>query len=275
MSDLNQNPDLGGDSTPSTSASSKTVEQLAALTDSDFTADDLLLVWDASTGATTKASIETISSISGTKGGFTFTGGFAKRGDPIRVTKNNINKWIPLDFDLTVQQTADAPYWPGAAPSNGIDLFGGTALPHGVTRMVDFSQSWDTSGDADVSDADLGTNGTRTGTLRFDELDTGTTNLFRMDLNIIPQIANTTVEVGLWFQPKQTLDGANDGGAFPLPGSPLFFGTGTVGREFLSRPTSTMYIASSSDQFAYAVPVIKSDNPVIIEPLSMLLQNLR
>ena len=251
----------------------KTVAQLGDI--SNFDEQDLLMVFDQETGATTKAPISTIATVSGTKGGFTLTGGFAKRGTPIRVTEDNINKWIPLDFGLTAQQTIDAPWWPGAEPSNGIDLFGGTALPHGVTRMVDFAQTWDTSGDADVSDADLGTNGTRTGTLRFDELETGTTNLFRMDMNITPQIANTTVEVGLWFQPKTSLDGANDGGAFPLPGSPLFFGTGTVGREFLSRPTSTMYIASSSDQFAYAVPVIKSDNPIIIEPLSMLLQNLR
>ena len=111
--------------------------------------------------------------------------------------------------------------------------------------------------------------------MRFDELETGTTNLIRIDMNITPMIANTTVEVGLWFQPQLTLDGANDGPAFPLPGSPLFFGTGTVGRTFLSRPTSTMYIASSSDQFAYALPAVKSDNPIIIEPLSILAQNLR
>jgi hypothetical protein len=114
----------------------------------------------------------------------------------------------------------------------------------------------------------------RTGTLRFDELDTGTTNLLRFDLNITPQIANTTIEVGLWFQPRSSLDGLIEG-AFPLPGNPLFFGTGTVGNTYLSRPTTTMYIASDSDRFAYALPVIKSDNPITIEPLSMLAQNLR
>ena len=253
----------------------KTITQLTALDAASFDVTDELMVWDSQTGATKKASIDTIATISGTKGGFTFTGGFAKRGDAFSISSSETGKWIPLDFDLAVQNTVDAPWWPGAAPSNGIDLFGGSALPHGVTRMIDFGQAWDTSGDADVSDADLGTSGARTGTLRFDELDTGTTNMIRMDMYITPQIANTTVEVGLWFQPKLALDGANDGGAFPLPGSPLFFGTGTVGTQFLSRPTTTMYIASSSDQFAYAVPCIKSDNPIIVEPLSMLLQNLR
>ena len=253
--------------------SDKTVNQLTELGPENFDNNDLLLVWDSTTGTSRKASIETVATVSGTKGGFTFSGGFEKRGNAISYT--DTNKWLPLDLSLATQQTIDAPWWPGAAPSNGIDLFGGTALPHGVTRMLDFDQAWDTSADADVTDADLGTAGVRTGTLRFDELDTGTTNLFRIDMNITPQIANTTVEVGLWFQPKSSLDGANDGGAFPLPGSPLFFGTGTVGNTFLSRPTSTMYIASSSDQFAYALPVIKSDNPIIVEPLSILLQNLR
>ena len=253
----------------------KTVTQLTALSAGGFDENDELLVWDVESGATKKATIATVATISGTKGGFTFTGGFGRRGTPIAISSSETGKWVPFDFDLSIQNTADQPWWPGATPSNGVDLFGGSALPHGVSRMIDFTQTWDTSSDADVSDADLATSGTRTGTLRFDELDTGTTNMIRMDMYITPQIANTTVEVGLWFQPKTSLDGSNDGGAFPLPGSPLFFGTGTVGTQFLSRPTTTMYIASSSDQFAYAVPCIKSDNPIIVEPISMLLQNLR
>lgn len=254
----------------------KQINELAALAAEGFTEDDLLVIFDSVTGETRNASIDTVATISGTKGGFSFTGGFKQRGNPIAITELNTNKWIPLDLDQTTQNTVDQPWWPGADPSNGIDLFGGTALPHGVTRLFDFAQQWDTSADADVADSDLdGVAGTRTGTFRFDELDTGTVNLIRLDMNITPQIANTTVSVGLWFQPKLTLDGANDGGAFPLPGSPLFFGTGTVGATYLSRPTTTMYIASPSDQFAYAVPVIKSDNPIIVEPISTLVQNLR
>ena len=254
----------------------KTVNQLTTLESSDFGTDDLLLVWDSTTGSTRKATIDTVATVSGTKGGFTFSGGFENRGtaDRLVVDSDDVGKWIPLDLSAAKQATVDAPWWPGAAPSNGIDLFGGTALPYGVTRMLDFTQTWDWSSYTDTATTNYG-GATRTGTLRFDELETGTTNLIRVDMNITPMIANTTVEVGLWFQPKLTLDGANDGGAFPLPGSPLFFGTGTVGRTFLSRPTSTMYIASSSDQFAYALPAIKSDNPIIVEPLSLLAQNLR
>ncbi len=257
----------------------KRVNELPALGSENFGEDDLLMVFDSTTGTTNKATISTIATVSGTKGGFTFSGGFENRQtDPavdnrIVVDSNDVDKWIPLDLSATAQASTDAPWWPGAAPSNGIDLFGGTALPYGVSRMLDFSQAWDI--DMVYEPGVNYENQTRTGTLRFDELSTGTTNLIRIDMNITPMIANTTVEVGLWFQPKLTLDGDNDGGAFPLPGSPLFFGTGTVGRTFLSRPTSTMYIASSSDQFAYALPAIKADNPIIIEPLSLLAQNLR
>ncbi len=255
----------------------KTINQFVGLSKLAFTEDDLLLVWDRDTGKTMNAPISVINNISGTKGGFTFSSGFAKRitdgvnTDPIYIDEANTNKWVPMDLSSAVQSVVDAPWWAGAAPSNGIDLFGGSALPHGVSRMLDFDATWDTSGYDDVSSL-LGD--TRQGTYRFDELDTGTTNLLRFDMNITPQIANTTVEVGLWFENRSTLDGTPTF-AFPLPGSPLFFGTGTVGRTYLSRPTSTMYIASAADRFAYAIPVVKADNPVIIEPLSLLCQNLR
>ncbi len=251
----------------------KKINQLAAMGSSDFNTDDLLVVFDSGDGGTKHIAIDVVTGLSGKKGGFSFSGGFKRRGDAIEV--DCVDQWIPLDFDFTVQQTVDQPWWPGAAPSNGIDLFGGTALPYGVTRLIDYTQPWDTSGDADVCDADLGTSGTRTGTFRFDELDTGTTCSIRIDMNMTPQIAHTTVEVGLWFQPKSALNGADDGAGFVLPSSPLFFGSGTPGTEQLVRPVTTMYIASDSDRYAYCVPVIKTDNPIIIDPQSTLIQNVR
>ncbi len=253
----------------------KRLDQLNAIAAAtDISTDDLVMLWDSSTQATYKVTADEFATLTGTKGGFSFSSGFARRGNAINYPGGNT--WMPLDLDASIQQTVDAPWWPGAEPSNGIDLFGGSALPFGVSRMFDFDQTWSTSADATVAATVEGADYTaRTGTLRFDELDTGTTNSIRMDLNITPQIANTTIDVGLWFVPKVALDGADDGSAFELPGSPLFFGTGTVGKTFLSRPTTTMYIASSSDQFAYALPAVRADNPVIIEPLSCLVQNLR
>ena len=168
----------------------KTVNQLTTLDSSDFGTDDLLLVWDSTTGSTRKATIDTVATVSGTKGGFTFTGGFANRNidsndNRIVVDSGDVGQWIPLDLSATTQASTDAPWWPGAAPSNGIDLFGGSALPYGVTRMLDFTQTWDWSSYSDTSTANYG-GSTRTGTLRFDELDTGTTNLIRIDMNITP-----------------------------------------------------------------------------------------
>ena len=217
--------------------------------------------------------------------GFSFSSGFLRRGAPIEVQPANVNKWIPLDFSSLAQQTVDLPWWPGAADPNGIDLFGGSALPSDVTRIFDFTQTWDSSTYSDIEDADIlvdpnpsyetPVDDQRVGTFRFDELPTGTTNDIRIDFYITPQIANTTLELALWFQPKLSVDGANDGDAFALTSTPVFLGTGTAGKQYLSRQNISMYIASSSDQFAYALPVFKSDNPVIIEPISCLIKNNR
>lgn len=218
-------------------------------------------------------------------GGFSFSGGFLRRGAPIEVQPANVDKWIPLDFSSLAQQSVDLPWWPGAADPNGVDLFGGSALPSNVTRMFDFTQTWDSSSYSDIEDADIlvdpnpsfetPVDDQRMGTFRFDELPTGTTNSIRIDFYITPQIANTTLETALWFQPKTSLDGPNEGDAFPLTATPIFLGTGTVGRQHLTRQTISMYIASSADQFAYALPAFKSDNPVTVEPISCLIQNNR
>ena len=251
----------------------KRIDQLSSMVSTDFDPSDLLVVFDAADGGTKHVTVDDVTSLSGTKGGFSFTGGFKRRGTPIEV--DVVEEWIPLDFDATVQQTVDQPWWPGAAPANGIDLFGGTALPYDVTRMIDYTITWSEEPAGQLNDDDLGTSGTRTGTFRFDELLVGTTNSIRLDLYVTPQVANTTVEFGLWFQPKVAVDGANDGDGFFLPGTPMFFGTGTPGEQHLVRPVTTMYIASDADRFAYAMPVIKSDNPIIVDPQSTLIQNVR
>jgi hypothetical protein len=244
-------------------------------------ANNDIVVYNADTGKFQAGTPdENISEVTGTRAGFTFTGGFARRGDQINSTV--VDKWIPLDFDIDVQRTVDAPWWPGAEPANDIDLFGGTALPYGVTRLVDFNQTWDSSGYTDVDDSQLGTSGTRTGTIRLDELSTGQVVLVRLDVNVTTQVTNSLIEFGIWFQPKTALDttvggnvGLNDGGAFSLPSSILSFGSGVPGSTNLIRNLNTFYIASSSDQFAFGIPVFKCNNPVIIDPQSFLLQTIQ
>ena len=178
----------------------KTVNELTTLDSSDFGTDDLLLVWDSTTGSTRKATIDTVATVSGTKGGFTFSGGFKNRNYDsterrIAIDSGDVSKWVPLDFSATAQQETDAPWWPGSQLSD-IDLFDGEALPYGVTRMLDFTQTWDWSSYTDTATDNYGTSN-RVGTMRFDELETGTTNLIRIDMNITPMIANTPLRWSL------------------------------------------------------------------------------
>jgi hypothetical protein len=91
---------------------------------------------------------------------------------------------------------------------------------------------------------------------------------FRFDFNLTPQFANTTVEVGLIWQ---TRDAANNSTfIFALTGEPLFYGTGTTGQTFLNRPIITAYLASAEDVNARALPAIRADQPVFIQPLTTL-----
>ena len=90
----------------------------------------------------------------------------------------------------------------------------------------------------------------------------------RFDFNIIPQTANTTVEVWIIWQPR--LADGTPTFTFPLTGTPSFYGTGVVGRQFLNRPTLSAYFASEEDVNARALLAVKADNPIQIAPLTTL-----
>ena len=96
----------------------------------------------------------------------------------------------------------------------------------------------------------------------------------RFDFEAIPQVANTTLEVGLTFATRdpETLAVTFE---FPLTTTPIFYGTGTVGNTFLNRPFISAYFASDEDRFALALPAIKCDNQIIIRPQSMLTTVIR
>lgn len=111
------------------------------------------------------------------------------------------------------------------------------------------------------------------GRIKLNELQYGDQLRVRFDYNVIPQIANTTIEPALWYANRNANDDITF--TFPLTTSPVFYGTGTVGNTYLNRSEISAWIVSAEDLNALTLPAIKSDNPVIIQPLSMLITIIR
>ena len=214
-------------------------------------------------------------------GGQEFTGGFTDRligqtgasdfGTSVAYTQAQATAgtWRRFGIDATARDANDSPYWTGAAPTQGKGLFGGTQMPYGVTNMFDFT---------DTSIAAAVTSGANpytaaNGSLDWTECKVGDQAIIRFDFNVIPQVANTTVEVGLIFATRDADDNVTF--TFPLTTTPLFYGTGSVGNTYLNRPQMTAYFASSEDINARALPAIRADNPVLIQPLTMLTTIIR
>ena len=238
------------------------------------TTNDYFVCVDASTGAAVWSSNNRGVS------GYEFTGGFADRttgqsgasdlGSNVSYTQTmaDNDRWLRFGFSSAQQLANDVPYWtdPTPAPAAGIGLFGGSHMPGGVTSMFDFTFNAATYSDA------VETGGLQytaaDGSLDFTECLVGDLALVRFDFNLVPQIDNTTVEVGLIWQTR-----ASDGTptfTFALTGEPLFYGTNTAGRSYLNRPLLSAYFASNEDVRARALPAIRADNPVLIQPLTIL-----
>ena len=95
----------------------------------------------------------------------------------------------------------------------------------------------------------------------------------RFDFNVIPQIANTTIEPALWYSNRNDNDDITF--TFPLTTSPVFYGGGTVGNTFLNRVEISAWVISNEDINALTLPSIKADNPVLIQPLGLLITVIR
>jgi hypothetical protein len=171
-----------------------------------------------------------------------------------------------LSLDSVVQAATDNPYWSDPVPvgTAGIGLFQGAHLPEGATRLFDYTYDYDTNY---PTSSGTGYEGS-TGRLYLNELKYGDKLVVRFDFNIIPQIANTTVEFALWYSNRDATDAITY--TFPLAAQPIFYGEGTVGNTYLNRTPASAWIASSEDTNALALPAIKADNPVIIQPIGML-----
>lgn len=218
-------------------------------------------------------------------GGYEFTGGFADRttgtagasdvGTNVNYTQTMVDndRWMRFGFDVAQQITNDSPYWtdPAPAPAAGVGLFGGQYMAGGVTQMFDFSFNASSYSDA-VETGDLQYTAAD-GSFDFSECRAGDLALIRFDFNVLPQVANTTLETALIWQTRDASDVPTF--TFALTGQPQFFGTGTVGRTFLNRPLLTAYFASNEDVNARALLAIKADNLIQIQPLTTLVTIVR
>ena len=214
-------------------------------------------------------------------GGYEFTGGFTDRttgtagasdvGSNVLYTAEMVDEqqWLRFGFDTTSQANNDSPYWtePTPADATGVGLFGGSYMPGGVTSLFDYGFDTGASGYSAAS-----TSGTKynaaTGSFDFTQCSAGDLALIRFDFNALVQVANTTLEVALIWQTRDSVD--NPTFTFALTGEPIFFGTGTVGRTFLNRPMLSAYFASTEDVNARALLAVRADNPVQIQPLTTL-----
>ena len=214
------------------------------------------------------------------EGGYEFTGGFLDRttgtagasdvGSNVDYTQDMVNndRWLRFAFDPTQQATNDVAYWsdPTPSPTAGIGLFGGSYMPDGVDSMFDFTFNASTFSDA-VETGDFQYTAAD-GSFDFTQCRVGDLAIVRFDYNILPQIANTTVETALIWQTRDS--GGTPTATFALTGEPKFFGTGSVGQTYLARPLLTAYFASNEDVNARALLAIRADNPVQVQPLTTL-----
>lgn len=212
--------------------------------------------------------------------GYEFTGGFTDRttgvagasdiGSNVSYTSAMASSqtWYRFGFDPARQLANDSAYWtePTPAATEGVGLFGGSYMPPGISNLFDFTFSASTYSDA-VTTGDLQYTAAD-GSFDFSECKPGDLALIRFDFNALPQVANTTLEVGLIWQTR--LSDGTPTFTFALAGQPVFFGTGTVGRTFLNRPIISAYFASQEDVNARALLAIRADNPIQIQPLTTL-----
>lgn len=224
--------------------------------------------------------------------GYEFTGGFEERstgqsgaddlGSNVQYTNAQADAgiWKRFGFDRDAQIANDVAYFP--VPAEGFDqkkgLFGGIHMPSGVTKLIDFD--YDDGGAATGSFTDS-TESNLSGLLYTEapgsynirECAVGDLIKVRFSFNAIPQIANSTLEVGLIWMTRDASDIPTF--TFPLTTQPIYFGTGTQGQVFLNRVEMSAYVASDEDLNARFLPAIRCNNEILIQPLTTLISVIR
>ena len=198
---------------------------------------------------------------------------YGKQVQVLTTLKTDVNNdtYKVFSLDKDVHLAVDNPYWSTPTPSGvtGIGLFQGANLPTGVTSLVDYEFDYDTAYPASSGTGFEGS----TGRIRLNDLQYGDQLRVRFDYNVIPQIANTTVEPALWYSNRNDNDDITF--TFPLTTNPQFYGGGTVGETFLNRIEISAWITSNEDVNALTLPAIKADNPIIVQPLGILITIIR
>ena len=205
------------------------------------------------------------------KAGYSRTTAFVDSS--INYTVDDVGNGLYKVFSLNRANhlTNDNPYWSTPTPSGetGIGLFQGANLPNEVTSLMDYDYVFNDNYDANGNTGFEGS----TGRIKLNDLVYGDQIRVRFDFNVIPQISNTTVEPALWYSNRTDSDDITF--TFPLTAQPIFYGGGTVGKSYLNRVEISAWITSNEDVNALALPAIKSDNPIIIEPIGILITIIR
>ena len=213
------------------------------------------------------------------QGGYDRTDGFADRqtatnasqdpADYIEYTQEYADSGTWLRFGITTEanQANDNQWWGETNPNydNTKGLFGGLTAPAGVDHFFDFSENTafnnaQTTGSLKYTQA--------LGSFSLKECQVGDLVLARFDLNVMPMVTNTTIEVGLIYSNRNSSDTITF--TFPLTTTPFTYGSGTVGRGYLIRPTVTAYMANQEDVNSRSLLAIKADNPVLVNPIGVL-----
>ena len=179
----------------------------------------------------------------------------------------NTGTWKRFGITTAGNQARDGNWWGETNPNYDQDkgLFGGLTAPAGVDHFFDFSENTafnnaQTTGSLKYTQA--------LGSFSLKECQVGDLVLARFDFNVMPMVTNTTVQVALIYSNRDEND--NITFTFPLTITPFFYGSGSVGKGFLLRPTITAYMANQQDVNSRSLVAIKADNPILVNPIGVL-----
>lgn len=216
-------------------------------------------------------------------GGIEFTGGFEERttgssgandlGSNVQYTTEQAasKTWKRFGFSRARQIANDVEYWGETDPNfdQSLGLFGGLYMPPNFTQLIDYE---DTSNQAAVTTGDLKYT-EAAGSYDVSGCQKGDTVNVRFSFNAVPQVANTILEVGLIWSTRDENDNVTL--TFPLASQPIFYSTGSQSTAYLNRVELSAYIASDEDRNARALPAIRCNNEILIQPLSTLITVVR